>query len=59
MRQWIRLIQPPGKIGRGLTNNENYMAFFQNIPGWRQEDRLRRLLIDFALIALFPKRSPV
>ena len=26
MRQWICLIQRPGKIGRGLTNNESYMA---------------------------------
>lgn len=59
MRQWICLIQQPGKIGRGLTNNENYMAFFQGVPGWRHEDRLSRLLIDFALIALFPERSLV
>lgn len=59
MRQWICLIQQPGKIGHGLTNNESYMASFQGAPGWRLEDRLRRLLIDFALIALFPERSPV
>lgn len=59
MRQRICLIQQPGKLGRGLTNNENYMAFFQRVPGWRQEDRLSRPLIDFALIALFPERSPV
>lgn len=59
MRQWICLIQQAGKIGRGLTNNESCMASFQGAPGWRLEDRLRRLLIDFALIALFPERSPV
>lgn len=33
MRQWICLIQQPGKIGHGLTNNESCMASFQGVPG--------------------------
>lgn len=30
------------------------MASFQRVPGYRLEDRLRRLLMDFALIVFFP-----
>lgn len=58
MRQWICLIQQPGKIGHGLTNKRSYMASFQGVSGWRLEDRLRRLLIDLVLTALFPETSP-